>query len=101
MMQLAMAADAVGVVAMLGPNGLTTTQPQLTLSTVGSMSASGGPLTYSVRSINGSASIVNGNTANPQVQFAGGPGTYVFELTVTDANGNSSKDVATIFYQGR
>ena len=86
---------------MLGPNGVTTTQPQLTLSTVGSMSAAGGPLTYSLKSLNGSASIVNGTTANPQVQFAGGPGTYVFELTVTDANGNSSTDVATVFYKGR
>jgi len=99
MMQMAMAADGAATLAVLGPNGITTSQPELALTTLGSVGS--GALTYGVRSLNGSATVINGNTSSPRVQFAGGPGTYVFELTVTDASGNTARDVATIFYQGR
>jgi hypothetical protein len=100
MMQVAQAADAAGTVAMLGPRNLQTNQNEVSLSTAGSMSGSGA-LTYSLRPVQGSAAVIGGETANPRVQFQGGYGYYTFELTVTDAAGNTSKDVATVLYTGR
>jgi len=99
--QMAAAADGATLVAQLSPSGITTSSPELTLSTAGSMGMNGSGLTYSLRSINGSATIINGNTPTPRVQFAGGPGPYTFELSVMDASGNTARDIVTIFYQGR
>ncbi len=58
-------------------------------------------LTYSWKSVAKSAVIVNAKTAKPKVQFTEGFGAYVFELTVTDAHGESSKAKVTVFYYGR
>ena len=46
------------------------------------------------------AVIVDGNSATPTVRFDD-PGNYVFRLQVTDANGNSSADFATVKYISR
>jgi len=100
MMQLARAADAAGTVAVLGPNNLQTNVSEVALSTFGSMSGNG-PLTYSLRPVQGSAAVIGGETSTPRVQFQGGYGYYTFELTVTDAAGNTSRDVTTVLYTGR
>ena len=100
MLQLARAADAAGTVAVLGPRNLQTSVNEVALSTFGSTSGSGA-LTYSLRPLQGSAAVIGGETATPRVQFQGGYGYYTFELTVTDAAGNTSRDVTTILYTGR
>lgn len=100
MMQLAQAADAAGTVAVLGPRNLQTNVNEVALSTAGSMSGSG-DLTYSLRPVQGSAAIIGGNTPTPRVQLQGGYGYYTFELRVTDAAGNTSTDLATVFYNGQ
>ena len=66
-----------------------------------STSADGMPLTYSWRTVEGSAAIYGGQVASPTAQFSSGPGPYTFELTVTDSAGNVSKDTTTILYAGR
>jgi hypothetical protein len=100
MMQMAQAADAAGTVAVIGPRNLQTTSNEIALSTSGSMSGSGA-LSYSLRPLQGSAAVIAGDTPNPRVQFQGGYGYYTFELTVTDAAGNVSRDVTTVLYTGR
>jgi hypothetical protein len=100
MMQLARAADAAGTIAVLGPRNLQTSQNEIALSTFGSRSGNGN-LTYSLRPLQGSAAVLGGDTPNPRVQFQGGYGYYTFELMVTDAAGNVSRDVTTVFYNGR
>lgn len=100
MMQMAREADASATVAVLGPRGLRTVQRELVLSTRGSQSSTGQPLAYSLRSVQGNAAIIGGDTSTPRVQFSGGPGPYSFELTVTDTNGNTATDFLTVFYAG-
>lgn len=60
----------------------------------------GDPLTFSWRAIGQPAAITGANTARPRVQFPG-PGTYEFELTVTDPGGLSSTDTVRVTYRGR
>jgi hypothetical protein len=100
MMQMARAADAAGTVAVLGPQGLQTNQREIALSTMGSMSGIGGAR-YSLRPLLGSAGIIGGDTPTPRVQFQGGYGFYTFELTVTDASGNTSTSTTTVLYTGQ
>jgi hypothetical protein len=101
MMAMARAADSASAVAELTPRTLSTVQPEITLSAANSYSGTGTPLTYDLRVLSGVASVSNGDTASPRVQFNGGPGPYVFQLTVTDTMGNTSSDVVTVMYNGR
>jgi hypothetical protein len=87
-------------VAVLGPQGLQTNQREIALSTMGSMSGIGGAR-YSLRPLLGSAGIIGGDTPTPRVQFQGGYGFYTFELTVTDASGNTSTSTTTVLYTGQ
>lgn len=100
MMQLAQAADAAGTVAAIGPRNVQTNVNEVALSTVGSTSGNGA-LTYSLRPVQGSAAVIGGDTPTPRVQFQGGYGYYTFELTVTDAAGNTARDLTTVFYTGQ
>ena len=93
-------ASATGTKAVLLPQGLTTIQSQISLDATQSTSANGQPLTYSLRTISGSASVTQANSSRPVVQFSGGFGDYVFELTVTDSTGATATDRITVRYAG-
>jgi hypothetical protein len=41
----------------------------------------------------------NTNPSTPAFQLVGGPGTYKFNLTVTDSAGNTATDTATVTKQ--
>lgn len=88
-----------GVVADAGAD-LTTSQPEITLDGSKS-SATSGTLKYSWRVLQGAANLIEPTTAKPRVQFASNFGTYVFELTVTDAAGKSATDTVSVNYSGR
>ena len=85
--------------AVLLPKNTETVSPQIILDASRSLSANGQPLRYELRVVSGSASISQGNTAMPTVQFFS-PGDYVFELAVTDSTGAVSTDRTTIRYSG-
>jgi rubrerythrin len=87
--------------AILMPKNLTTVNSQITLDASQSMSATGQPLKYELRSVVGSVSISQANTAKPLVQFRGGVGDYIFDLIVTDSNGATSTDRIVVRYVGR
>jgi hypothetical protein len=83
--------------AVLQPKNVTVYVSQITLDASQSTSADGKPLQYSLRSTGLPASVINGNTASPMVQF-NGIGSYTFELTVTDSTGATAADTTTINY---
>jgi hypothetical protein len=80
----------------------TTAIKQLFLDASKSTSPLNLQLTYMWRQVNMNiaAGLNNATTATPLVTFAGGKGDYVFEVTVTDSQGNSSKAQTTITYTG-
>jgi len=86
--------------ASVTPLTLTTTQSSVVLDASASTSASG-TLTYVFNILPGGpvpAVLVSGSKAT--VQFVNGPGTYLLQLTVTDANGGTSTSpVITLTYQ--
>ena len=88
--------------AVAGPKGATATSNQFQLDGTKSTSFDGKPLTYQWALITPgpTASISNGNTATPLVQFNSGAGTYSFVLTVTDSSGKTASDTLTISYVG-
>lgn len=77
-----------------------TTVRVLGLNASRSSDPDGDPLTFQWRSIGRQAAMSNANTAQPQVQFGGEVGEYVFEVTVSDNQGNSSTGRATVTYIG-
>ena len=85
-----------GPIADAGPNQ-STYGPLVYLNGSKSKDPNGGPLTFSWRVAGVKpASITNGSTAVPQVQLMGGFGDYVFELTVTDQNGQRATATTTV-----
>jgi hypothetical protein len=77
-----------------------TTVRVLGLNASRSSDPDGDPLTFQWRSIGRQAAISNANTAQAQVQFGGEVGEYVFEVTVSDNQGNSSTGRVTVTYIG-
>lgn len=69
---------------------------QIRLDGTGSKDPDGGPLTYSWRLVQGAAAILDPTSPTPRVQLAGPSGDYVFELTVTNQAGLSSKATVTV-----
>ena len=88
--------------AIAAPASLTATTAELRLDGTGSTSAAGAQLKYEWSTAPGSpdATILDGNTATPLVRLGATRGVYTFRLKVTDADGNSSSDFATIKYAG-
>lgn len=88
--------------AVASPKNLTVTARQITLDGTASISADGKPLTYqwSIPQGSPSASILQGTTANPSIQFGQTHAIYIFQLTVTDSAGKSSSDIVTVNFQG-
>ena len=96
------AAAANGTKAVANPKSLVTAWIEAELDGSASVNATQGPLTYQWTQTfpaNKLATILGGNTANPVVIMANGPGTYQFTLTVTDSNGVQSSDYASIILQ--
>ena len=88
--------------AVASPKNTTVTVRQITLDGTASISADGKPLTYqwSIPQGSPSASILQGNTAAPIIQFGQSRAAYTFLLTVTDSTGKSTTDLATVNFQG-
>jgi phospholipase C len=88
--------------ALAGPKNATAITNQFQLDGTKSTSFDGKPLTYqwAVITSGPTASISNGNTATPLVQFNSGAGAYSFVLTVTDSAGKTASDTVTISYIG-
>jgi hypothetical protein len=92
------------VTAVAGPKTTTVTiSRQLTLDASGSAGPTGTTLKYNWTLAPDSqfASIQNGDTATPTVQFSQGYGVYTFQLTVTASDGSSAQDTISILYVGR
>jgi hypothetical protein len=64
-----------------------------------SLGTGGSPLSYSWEVLGGEATISNGDTATPNVEFTSGPGSYVVRVTVTNSNGAESTGETTVVYQ--
>jgi hypothetical protein len=79
--------------------GITTVRV-LELNASQSSDPDGDPLTFQWRSVGRQAAISNANTSRAQVQFGGEVGEYVFEVTVSDDQGNSSTERVTVTYIG-
>ncbi len=69
---------------------------QIKLDGTGSKDPDGGPLTYSWKVLQGRAAILDPTSPTPTVQLAGMFGEYIFELTVTNQAGLSSKATVTV-----
>jgi len=95
-----LATGAQGTRAVANPKGAVTSWIEAELDGTGSSSAAGA-LTYAwtVAPFSKPATIAGANTATPFVILTGGPGTYSFNLTVTDTAGNQSTDTATLVLQ--
>lgn len=81
-----------GTTAVVTPTTLTTSQASVTLDASGSQSGSG-KLTYFYMVLPGGlkpALLQSPNSPQATVDFVSGPGTYLIQLTVTDAKGNTS-----------
>jgi hypothetical protein len=63
-----------------------------------SPSAEASALSYSWQVLGGEATISDGDTATPTVEFTSGPGTYVVRVTVTDSDGRASVGETTVRY---
>jgi len=89
---------AFTVTASAGQNA-TTALSEIELSTT--VENASGAVSYVWRTVGKSAAIIGPTTATPRVQFAEGFGDYVFEVTATDAAGNTSTSQVTVRYVGR
>jgi hypothetical protein len=86
-------------IVIAGGSSQTTTVRNVLIDASGSSSPSGNtPLTYSLATLYGSATIINGNTSRPTVTLGPTPGPYYFNLTVTDSKGLSTTQEITITY---
>ncbi len=87
------------VIVIAGGSTQTTTVRSIQLDASGSSSAAGNnPLTFSWATLYGSAEVINGNTAKPNIVLGPTPGPYYFNLTVTDSKGMSTTQEVTITY---
>ena len=89
-----------GPTADAGPN-MTTTSSVVIHD--GSKSTGTAPLTYAwtmASTSNKQAAISGANTVMPQAFLGDGAGDYVFQLTVTDANGATATATTTVSYNG-
>lgn len=88
--------------AVAGPKDVTVLTRQFQLDGTKSTSGDGSALTYLWTIPYGSpgASVQGGATATPTVQLGPGRGVYTFQLTVTDAKGNTASDVVGVNFQG-
>jgi phospholipase C len=88
--------------AVISPKTMTTKALVVQLDGSTSTSSDGGPLAYQW-SVDPSSPVAvmssNINPSTPAFQLVGGPGTYKFNLTVTDSAGKSATDTATVIKQ--
>jgi hypothetical protein len=84
------------VIVIAGGSTQTTTVRNVLIDA--SASTGNGALTFSLATLYGSASVINGNTSKPTVTLGPTPGPYYFNLTVTDSKGMSTTQEITITY---
>ena len=94
--------SAAVTTAVASPKNTTVTARQIALDGTASISGDGKPLTYqwSIPQGSPSASILQGSTATPSVQFGQSHVVYTFLLTVTDSTGKTATDMVAINFQG-
>ena len=92
-----------GTTAVVTPTTLTTSQASITLDASGSQSGAGA-LTYFFMVLPGGlkpALLQSPNNPKATVDFVSGPGTYLIQLSVTDAKGNVATTAPiTLIYTG-
>ena len=89
-----------------GPNisglrsSITTTDPTVQFDFSGSATSNGGAVSFAFTQVSGpaTASITSGRVSNPAV-FLTMKGTYVFQLVITDVQGNMQTGLTTITYR--
>jgi len=94
------------IAAVIAPHSTTSPQlnPQASTSldseeATTSPGAEASALSYSWQVLGGEATISDGDTATPTVEFTSGPGTYIVRVTVTDSNGAESTGETTVVYE--
>jgi hypothetical protein len=83
-------------VAVVPQGTITTLSRQLTLDGSGSSDPEGGALTYLWKTINQTAAVLDATKPVTRVQLGEQFGIYIFELTVTNSKGLSSKATVTV-----
>lgn len=82
------------------PSSTTTRDNRVSFDASRSISAFGQAVNFSFRQLSGANVSINGaTTSTPTVVLLGGAGTYTFQLTVTDQQGNMSQQTVSINYQ--
>jgi hypothetical protein len=76
-----------------------TNSPRIDVEAVTSPETDGSLLSYSWEVFGGEATISNGDTATPSVEFTSGTGSYVVRVTVTSSDGRSSVGETTVVYE--
>ena len=85
------------IIVLAGGNTINTNFRFVTLDASKSSSPAGNnPLTFTWVSLNDRAVINNANQAVTQVTLGVQPGSYLFQLTVTDSKGNSATQLVTV-----
>lgn len=89
-----------GVTARAGSD-FSTAASEISLDGSQSTSTNTGALTYRWRAVSGPANLLDPTSARTRVQLGGNFGTYLFELTVTDASGQTGTAQVRVTYSGR
>ena len=95
--RIALSGTAVGLRAQVTPARSTS----FTWETVLDASASTGDgLTYTWRSVDGKAAVLDAGSARVRAYLMSGIGDYTFEVTITDRAGNRASERAVVTYLG-
>lgn len=89
-------APAPPTAVIAGPATITTIRREITLDASQSTNPAGGALTYTWTPLGTGAAVLDQGSPQTRVQFSGGFGDYVFNLTVRNALGQSATTTVTV-----